>query len=279
MTPAGGVAVSESCGAYLFTPQDFLDWGQPTAGSGYSGFGQASNAASAGPWNATSANGTGVALDPGASLLQRFDNTRYAWSTFFNAWVTPNDAETNQLDHPPSLPINTFAGHFRAPGSPTPVPDYGDNLIALLSPGSSSSLSLSFGVPVFGVGFRVSSGASANFIATVEAFDALGFSLGTYEVDATGLGGACAGLEQPFPAGNPVPCNDAPLIQFADFQGRIKSVSLTVNGSTALIDELQLQTDNVPEPATSLLIGTGILSLAGWLKRRESRAPWFSARS
>jgi len=195
-----------------------------------------------------------------------------------NAWVGPTTAELLQSDHPPSTPINTFAGRFNAPSVPTPVPDYGDNLIGLVqnptAPSPNSSVTLSFTVPVAGVGFRISSGSNPDFVATLQAFDALNVLIGTYEVDATALGGGCAGLVLATPA----PCNDAPLIQFADPLGRISRVSLTVNDQTAYIDELQLQT-GVPEPATSLMFGIGVVSLIGLRKQRKSKASRLSARS
>ena len=273
LTLTAGGPVSESCGAYLFTPQDFLDWGQPKVlpASGYSGFGEAlaSNPASQGPWYATTAYGIGVTLDPLDTIqMKRFDNTQLAWSTVTNSWIDASSVAGKTL--------NTFAGHFGAPSTPTSVPPYGDNLIELLPlpTGGTSDLTMLFSAPVFGVGFRVSSGRSGDFIATLQAYDGA-VLLGTYVVGATGVGGVCAGLT-PVGFGNPpVPCDDAPLIQFADSQGRITSVKLDVqalNDTTAFIDGLQLQTDNVPEPATSLLIGIGILSLAGLLKRGTSRA-------
>jgi hypothetical protein len=281
LTGVGG-PVSESCGAYLFASRDFLDWGQPTVlpGIGYSGFGEAAQDASGGKWNATSAYGVGVTLDPGTTeLMQRLDNTQVAWIAGLNLWGDPTSAAGKT--------INTFAGHFGAPSLPTSLPQYGGNLIELLQPSGSGAtqadLSMSFSTPVFGVGFRVSSGTNGYFIATLTAYDSSDALLGTYEldvtglgatgaVDTTGMGGVCAGL-MPVGRGNPVPCNDAPLIQFADAQGRIKRVQLSVNDPTALIDGLQLQTDNVPEPATSLLFGIGVLSLAGLRKRSTSRAP------
>lgn len=281
MTPSGGGSVSEICGSYLFSPNDYLNWGHP-AGNGYSGFGQASSSASSGPWKATSAFGIGVTLNATTNELERFDNTQYAWSVPLNAWVGPNAAEAFQSDHPPLLPINTFGGHFNAPSLPTPVPDYGASLIGLVqhptAPNPNSTVTLSFTEPVTGVGFRVSSGGTGDFIASLQAFDALNVLIGTYEVDATGLGGRCAGLQLPFPSENPVPCNDAPLIQFADPLGRIGSVTLTVNDQTAYFDDLQLQSD-VPEPATSLMFGVGVLSLIGLRKRPTSGASRFSVRS
>jgi len=244
--------VGTACGS-LFTPNDFLDWGAPHAASGYSGFGEAVNPAAATPpygGSATTMNGVGVQVSsPNGMDIGRVDNTIYAWNGSF--WTLP-DLVAGQ-------PIYTFGGHFDAP--PTSSSPFGDHLLGVFnSTGSTSEmlLNLTPNSHVGGVAFRVSSTYNSDFTALLEAYDATNNLLGRYQVAAQGLGGSCAGLSAPDHGNDPVPCNDAPLIQFFDPSGQIASVKLSVDDPHgAVIDRLGLfEIQTVPEPGTEL--GAGI---------------------
>jgi hypothetical protein len=123
---------------------------------------------------------------------------------------------------------------------------------------------------VQGVSFRVSSAFSADFTALLQAYDSSNNLLGSYQVDATGVGGGCAGLANPDNSGPPLPCNDAPTIQFLDPSGQIASLKLTVNDPHgALIDQLALlDPEPVPEPGTLSMIALSLIF--GVLVRRRS---------
>jgi hypothetical protein len=135
-------------------------------------------------------------------------------------------------------------------------------------------LTLGFSLAVSGVGFRVSSLNNANFIATLRAFDSSNNLLETYVVNATGLGGGCAGLQPGTAGGNPIPCNDAPLIQVADALGRIGRVMLIVNDPQgAFIDQLAVNETLAPEPSLGAIVGLGILSFGLWARRKDLGCP------
>jgi hypothetical protein len=266
LTPANSVTpVSEPCGQALFTPTDLLNWGQLGSASGYSGFGQAANPPSAGPMTATSLNGLGVTLDSSNMQLERADNTIYAWSNTLG-WTSPSNVAGKT--------INTFGGHFGAPATPTDTPPFGDNLMGVVpgSTGGNAALSLSFSQPVFGAGFQVSSLSNTDFIATLQAFDSTNALIATYIVNTNGsqVGGACVGLQQPATSGNPIPCNNAPLIQIADALARIKRVSLTVDDPQgAFVDQLALSDALAPEPSFGVIVGIGILGFGLWARRKR----------
>jgi len=266
LTPAStGTPVAETCGQPLFLTSDFLNWGQPPSVIGYSGLGAATNPPSAGPLFATSFDGLGVTLSSSNMLLERADNTIDAWSNTFG-WTSPSLVAGQT--------INTFGGHFGAPATPTDTPPFGDNLLGVVpsTAGGNSTLALAFSAGVSGAGFMVSSLSDQDFIAVLQAFDSSNNLLETYTVNTNGLhlGAGCAGLNQPAIGGNPIPCNDAPLIQVSDAQARISRVLLTVNDTQgAFIDQLALTETLAPEPSLGTIAGAGIFGFVLWAGRRR----------
>lgn len=273
------------CGQ-TFVSTDVLNWGAPVSSGG---LGEAINPAASdlgSSVNVTSAGGVQIGVTTNLTL-ERADDTEYAWDG--SAWVSPTAA--NGFPN-----INTFTGQFNAPSFDTTTAPYGpnnypyqfgDNLLGavagqvagpgpgpLIGPGgpfgpSQAELTFSFNQLLYGVAFELSSATNQNFIATLNAYDSSGDLLGQYQVDTngTGAGGNCASL------GNipPVPCNDAPVIQFYDADGHIASVVLVVNDSSGLfVDGLSLNV-SAPEPETAPLIGGGLIVLA-LLAKRVSRA-------
>ncbi|MGO9262155.1 MAG: hypothetical protein ACLQU1_38515 [Bryobacteraceae bacterium] len=223
--------------------------------------------------NVTSADGVQIGVTTNLTL-ERADNTDYAWDG--SAWVSPTTAN--------GFPgINTFGGQFNAPSYDTGTAPYGPNnypyqfgdpLLGAVGTGSSNAeMTFSFNQLLDGVAFQVSSATNADFIATLDAYDSSGDLLGVYQLDTngTGVGGTCATLTN-IP---PVPCNDAPVIQFYDPDGRIASVVLAVNDNTGLfVDGLSLMNDppnGAPEPEPAPLIGGGLIVLA-LIAKRVSRA-------
>jgi len=200
------------------------------------------------------------------------DNTALAWTG--SSWA-PAGFVTNAA---------TFAGHFNSettPTGPSPEPVLGDSLLGILAPSGPSkgntTVTLTFAQSLNYVEFQVSArtgsgganGQNTNFTAELIAMDALGHVLGTYQVTDTGTGGLCAGLGN---GAGPQPCDDAPFVQFYDAQDNIKSVELVMNDPTgAYIDTLEV--GPIPEPASSLLIGIGILALVWLAKRGHFRRP------
>jgi hypothetical protein len=245
-----------------------LNFGAPVSGGG---LGEAILPAAANL--GTSANVTSslgdVAINIVSNLpMERADNTTYAWDSSTSSWVYPTFANFGES-------INTFSGQFNAPSSNTPPPygpnnypyKFGDPLLgAVGSAEDSTQMILSFSHSIYGVAFEVSSASNPNFLGTLDAYDNSGVLLGEFEVDATGLGGVCSTLNN---TAGPVPCNDAPTIQFYDLEERIASVVLTVNDNGGLfIDELSLATGaGAPEPESASLIGGGLIILALAAKR------------
>ncbi len=287
--PTSSSLISTGCGQ-TFVANEFMNWGLPTSSGG---LGQALDP----PPNlgqsaiATASNGSGqltseqIAIDSKNMTLERFDNTTYAWDAALNEWVSPTFLEFGSS---PSESVNTFAGQFDAPDLETSSAPYGpgnlqnpfgDNLLgAVPNAGSNAEMMLTFSQPLYGLAFEVSSATNLNFIATLDAYNSSGGLIGVYQVNGTGVGGICAGLNN---SAGPVPCNDAPVIEFYDPQGRIASVVLTVNDTSGLfIDSMSLTSlasgglTGAPESNTAPLIGIGLIVLALAAKRTSHwRAP------
>lgn len=265
--PTAGSLVATSC-AQAFTSTDFLNWGAPVWEGG---LGEAYlPGATEIDQLATVATNNGLIIDASTNMgLVRADNTVYSWDSATSRWVAPAN-------------LNTFAGHFDAPSYQTSSAPYGpnnlqspygDDLLGVtggaFDPGADPSLTLMFSQTIYGVSFDVSSASSANFIATLDAYGSSGNLLGVYQVNSngTGVGGTCSGLSST----PPVPCNNAPLIQFYDPEGRIATVVLTLNDTNGMyIDELGLTSfadpapldPGNPEPPSAPLIGAGLIVVA-----------------
>ncbi len=283
--PTTSTLVNTPC-AQIFTANDFLNWGAPVSDGG---LGEAIDPGATNLDTVDVTSNLGVGIDVTSDqTLERADNTALAWDASTSKWVMPTMANGF------SSTINTFAGQFGAPSceqsgpvcqinNPPYGPDnypyqFGDPLLgAVGSKDGDADMTFNFTQGLYGVAFEVSSKTAANFIATLDAYDSSGNLLGVYQVNSTGGGGVCNSLTG-FLTGGPTPCNDAPLIQFYDPEGRIASVVLTVNDDTgAYVDGLSmddaplLSDTGAPEPHTAPLIGIGLicLILAG---RRVSRS-------
>jgi hypothetical protein len=284
--PTSTSLISTACGQ-TFTANEFVNWGAPVSAGG---LGQAldppPNLGQPAMVTASYSNGlpTGEAIEVNSNMtLERFDNTTYAWDATLNEWVSPTLVEFGTGS---SESINTFAGQFDAPDLETSSAPYGpnnlqnpfgDNLLGAVptAPSSNAEMIFTFTQPLYGVAFEVSSAKNANFIATLDAYNSTGGLIGVYQVSGTGDGGICATLNN---SAGPVPCNDAPVIEFYDPEGKIASVILTVNDTSGLlVDSLSLDSGTLtgtPESNTAPLIGIGLIVLALAAKRTSHwRAP------
>jgi hypothetical protein len=296
---AGAFTTAGCYGTTAFvSTNDFLDWGAPNP----SGLGQAlpSNHQNV-PWTTNTNGGIGVGIsqisNPNSSDVQRVDNLA----------VIPNGSGgwTNV-----GIPVTSFNGHFDAlPDATTQynsvaTPYYGDHLIGFSS--SNASILLTFTQPIYAVGFRISArsnsqttiqtgtGAAVQDL-TVQAFNTANPTIATlpflsYELQDPDGFGTCSGLTPTGPrAPNPVPCNDAPYIGIDSTNSMFTSTPLqALPGSPWIssilisstdpvgfyIDELFIQNAGVstdtPEPATPLLIGSGLAIAALLFKKRRS---------
>jgi hypothetical protein len=234
---ASNVFTTQSCSP-LFTPTATLDWGAAIQGSmtgtNLGGLGPASNST----W--PQAIGTTVNAAVGGvrftvtsnDLLTRVDNADLAWSSTFNAWVPASFAYPG---------ARYFSGFFGGATTSTSVPATGDNLLGAVAPSGAShgspTITLTFALPFSYVAFHISSKTNSNFTAQLLAFNGA-VQLGTFQVQATGLGGNCAGTTQ----SPPQPCNSAPLIQFYAPAGTITTVQVVlVDDTTGMyIDSLEI---------------------------------------
>lgn len=269
-----------------------MNWGAPVANGG---LGEAVNPPSSlgQPVDTTAAGGGSWAVDEQIAttsnmMVERADNTAFAWDAAISQWVFPTFLVYGS-GSPNS--ITTFAGHFNAPsyesstspyGAPSNyyggVGQFGDPLLGAVAnpqaPQADAQMTFDFSQALYGVAFQVSnaSGTNTDFIATLDAYDGSGNLIGVYQVNTngTGDGGACPGLINPLlppTYSDPSPCNNAPVIQFYDPEGRVKSVVLTVNDTQGLyVDGMYLDV-STPDPGPAPLIGGGLVILALLAKR------------
>jgi hypothetical protein len=117
------------------------------------------------------------------------------------------------------------------------------------------------------IAFQVSSATNSNFTAQLLAFNSLGQQIGTFQVIDTGAGGGCAGLSN---VAGPLPCDDAPLIQFYDATTSITKVELIITDDLSGFYIDTFEADVVPEPGT---VGMMLFGLAvGYCARKSSSA-------
>jgi hypothetical protein len=280
----GGAIGSNGCFQTSFITtnvSDSLNWSAPYAASGQSGLGAAtlgnsfllSTTTPVANRTATEDNNqVAIQLAPGytggAVGLTRVDDAAEVWSGL--AWVLAGAKD-----------IASFQGHFNSNSIPSTQVPVGD---ALVKDTTGAPLELSFlDQSVSGVWFQIASliGTNSLFEAEVQAFNGKTL-LGTYtltESGAYGSGGKCTTLLVSPPTA-PVPCNDAPYVGFYDPQGRITSIYISVfnpgSMSTPIgfaIDSLEIspETPGVPEPAMSLMIGSGLAAIALYRRKRRAR--------
>jgi hypothetical protein len=263
--------VTVTCGQ-TFSANDFLNWGAPVSAGG---LGEATipGAVLGQSIQVTTTGGLGINV-LSKQTLERADNTTYAWDAATSSWVFPAVLGDS---------IQTFSGQFNAPSEPTYTgssgPAYGPNnypyqfgdpLLGAVPPGNimPSEMQFDFSKSIFGIAFKISSAQATNFVATLSAYNSAMQLIGTYQLNTNGAGGGgtCSSLSN---SSGPVPCNDAPVIQFYDPQGHIASVILTVNDMNGFfVDGLSINTTGAPEPATIPLIGGGLIALALAAKTR-----------
>lgn len=279
VSSGNGPLTNTACGQ-TFVANDFLNWGAPVSSGG---LGQAIETNGSPdyytqPVQVTSYLGDGITVtSPGMNLV-RADNTVYAWDGTTAWWELPSMTNFGET-------INTFGGQFNAPNYDATSAPYGPNnypyqfgdplLGAVGSDSSGAQMDFSFSKTLYGLSFELSSATAPNFIATLDAYDSSGHLLGVYQVNGTGDGGTCAGLNNPSFDEAPRVCNDAATIQFYDPEGNIARVVLTVNDDTgAYVDQLSMDTSpfsndpdsSTPEPGTAPLIGAGLFVLAAAAK-------------
>jgi len=289
--PTVPTLVTTTCGQ-TFVANELMNWGAPVANGGLGEalsppgnptLNQPVYVTAASPGGFIAADQIGITSN---MLIERTDNTVYAWDSAADggqgAWLAPSFFAA-----PPNESFNTFGGHFNAPSfeqstlpfGPNNYPyEYGDPLLGTLAPSGPSvgnaSMTMTFSQALYGLSFEVSnrSGVNSDFIATLNAYDSSGVLIGVYELNTngTGIGGMCPGLTDPAadPTSiDPVPCNNAPVIQFYDPEGRIKSVVLTVNDTSGLFIDAMSMDVAAPDPGTAPLIGIGLIVLALAAKR------------
>jgi hypothetical protein len=255
-TTNGGCALQTNFS--VLPPNDFVDWGLPVVpgeGGTATGFGFASpgnvyNPESYGPWTATSLNGitAGVAQGPGFTgtdpYLMRVDNG---------------------IPHGQNL-VEMVDGHFNSIPNPDAGQPYGDHLVGFRT--AQGPMLIQFSTAITSVGFYISSKDTTGVDATVKAYNTLNPDGNTvpilsYHVVDAGGGGECLGLY----TGNP--CNDAPFLAIDGVNQQFQSIVISIAGGSNgfFIDSLYLGTNlpapppGVPEPASALLIGGGIILL------------------
>jgi hypothetical protein len=119
-------------------------------------------------------------------------------------------------------------------------------------------------------GFRIAAISSATFNVTINLFgstDGSGTALQTLTLSALSGGGNCQSLSV-LTNGNPTTCNTAPFI-YVNTTGNVRSFSIATSDPTGFyIDALDFNA--VPEPATMLITGGGLVTLAWFLRRKRA---------
>jgi hypothetical protein len=177
-----------------------------------------------------------------------------------------------------NLGPNQFTGSFDSQpdtglttsGVGIPLNSLGEGLLGSFNAGSfvigSNTVLSTFG-------FRIASSTMANFAVTIKLFgsaDGSGTPLETLTQNGLTDGGNCSSLGQ-LTGGVPTPCNTAPFL-YVSTTGAVKSFSISTNDPTGFyIDALDLY-EPVPEPATMLITGAGLLTLAYFLRRKRAAA-------
>ena len=195
----------------------------------------------------------------GTSLIRGDD---YALIDTTQGWKTPPPGLT------PYMVTGTFDSApdtgFTTSGVGLAVGPYGEGLLGSYNAGSfvigSNAVLSTFG-------FRISSITDANFNVTINLFsssDGSGTPLQTLTANGLGGGGVCSSLGN---TSGPVPCNTAPFL-FVNTTGSVRSFSIQTNDPTGFyIDGLDLA-EASPEPATLVITGAGLLTLAYCLRRK-----------
>jgi len=236
-----------------FTSQ-FIDWGVLGTSLGNT-YDPAANSNTA--WQVVSSSGITVGLNTGPGFtgnptLERVDNG-YLYD-LGESWIPIPVSQASMFD-----------GHFNSiPNAGSGAP-YGDHLVGFGS--AQGPLLIQFSAPVSAVGFYISSKVLLGVDATIKAYTTLNPTTSdipfvSYRVTDTGGGGAggsCPGLYQ----SPPVPCNDAPFLAVNSALPQIRSVVITSSDTSGFyIDSLYFGAEQVPEPATGLLIGIGLVALS-----------------
>jgi hypothetical protein len=202
----------------------------------------------------------------GTSLIRADD---YALVHTVLGWTSP----------PAGLTPYKFTGNFdSAPdtgfttsGVGLTLNSYGEGLLGSYNAGS---FVIGTNYPLTSFGFRIASITNMNFDVTINLFssgDGTGIPLQTLTLSSLAGGGNCSSLA-PGGGATPIPCNTAPFL-FISTTGSVRSFSIATNDSTGFyIDDLDLNADPAPEPATMLITGGGLLGLAYVIRRKRATA-------
>jgi hypothetical protein len=205
------------------------------------------------------ASGVQVTVSDSGGKMILADN--YALlSNGLGGWIDPTAL--------PNAPFH-FSGRFDSKPDAT-AGSPGDHLVGVYQNNNSMMLAFSQGLNEFA--FRISSNSLMPlFNVTISEYassDGTGVPLGTTTLASLTGGGNCPGLF----AVPPVPCNDAPWVVGSGFNAtQVHSIIVHTNDPSGFfIDGLFMQT--VPEPATTALIGLGLVALSLIARQRQKRA-------
>ena len=122
-----------------------------------------------------------------------------------------------------------------------------------------NQLTISFASPVKSAGFVITDGDNVSSTFLVEAFDAMGTSLGLIDT---------GDIADNFFTGETA---EDRFVGFQDMNGAISSLSLTMVGGIGIeIDHIHYQdfASCIPEPASGMMALFGLLGIAGFRRRR-----------